>query len=454
MNNKRSFTLLEIMITVVIISVLAGLSVYFHNWQVERAKSVEALAGINAIRKAEEYTKLQEGTYVGAENTEQVNQVLSLDIVPKYYEYKIVNATEDDFIVIAQRIKSDLEKLAYLGTFPSDIEVIAMNKMGNKVSTSGGYSGSSVSSSGWGQSGGGSSGGSSTSQSSGVSSSGGSSSSGSSSGGSSSGGSSSGNSGGSSDSSGSSSSSGDSGSSSGSSGGSSDSSGSSSDSGDSGSSGDSSDSGGEADTGGVIQPTDDYDAEILALLNILTSTENGDYYYHLILENDVSVEYVALGASYLGLEIPSWWLDVTSCPDILPDCEANTIYLSSSLKESWSAEAIAAVLVHEAVHADYDHNVSERAEETASRLGVDIEDLSWYPDPVSGSDVLLDSQDQEYIAFRQEILLWREIKGAQANDELDYEQYLYEQDEDGGSYLKEAIAAVYTNPPYLPYSKT
>lgn len=396
MRRVKAFAILEIVVVLVVLSILATGYFFMHSWYTEKARSAEALINVGAIRKAEEVNKLAEGSYLPAESTDRINELLSLNISPKYYEYKVVDVTDEDFVVVAQRIESDLEKLIPLGLFPSDLAVIAMNKAGRipaPLPSGAGSSGAGGGGIGGAEPPGGGTGGGAAGGGGGGSGTG---------------------------------------------------------------SGGTDGEGSEGGSGtGEATPVDSYspvyNTEISVLLGLMQGTTYGGYYYTLIQQKQISVQYVDLGTNANGLYIPSWWLDITVCPEYLPTCQANTIYLNSLLRASWTAEAVSAILVHESMHADYDHNQESHVQETISRLGVERDDLNWYDDPVRGEDVLGDSQDQEFMAFKQEVLYWREIKGNQTNYTQDTRLALYEQDEATGYYLLQYVIAHYPSPGYPPY---
>lgn len=159
------------------------------------------------------------------------------------------------------------------------------------------------------------------------------------------------------------------------------------------------------------------------------------------------MEYADLGGA-LGLWMPSWWPHLY---DIGP-YSVNTIYIDTSLSTSWSNEKLATIMIHEALHADYTHNTEKWVLDTTLRLGVDRSDLNWSFDPVAGEDVLEDSIDQEYQAFQQEAVFWKEVKGSQSDPELDYILALYEEEQAlGTDVLYQAIARTYVG--YPPYAK-
>jgi len=392
---KRGFTLIEIIIAVVVVSILLTVASVLYFKFIRKSETSEALANLGAIRKSEIAKRAEAGTFVNASTTEEINEKLpTSDIKENIFKYKVVNATTDDFVAVAERIKGNetLDNGSTSSSEDDEIIVIAMN-MGGTVNY--GTARGSGYSSGYGSSdyGGSSSGG-------GYSSGGGSSSG--SSGGGGLGGGGTGISGGSS------------------SGGSS--SGGSSDD----SSGDSPDSGEAAVSGG-------YGVTITEIMGVLAGSQAGAYYYNLIQSVPIDVVPVMLPGNYAGLYIPDWWINVY--PETAGTVALNTIYINSLAQSVWTKEACATILIHEALHADYNHNTEKWVIETTERLGVDRSELNWKYDPVADEMVLDDSIDQEYNAFVQELELWKEIKGAQSNQELDYLLTLYDADIANGSDL-------------------
>jgi hypothetical protein len=182
-------------------------------------------------------------------------------------------------------------------------------------------------------------------------------------------------------------------------------------------------------------------------LGVLQNSPVGLYFYNLFVEKAISVVYqdlTPLGA--LGMYVPTYW------PELYPGgpFPSNTVYLDSTAGSSWTKEALAAVLIHEAIHADYDHYTDKWVEATVERYGIDASELNWSPNPATGEMVLLDSVDQEYNAFVQAALLWQEVKGSQTNEELDYILALYLHDQENGTMdLYAQVAMLYGGlPPY------
>jgi hypothetical protein len=147
---------------------------------------------------------------------------------------------------------------------------------------------------------------------------------------------------------------------------------------------------------------------------VLENSTEGKYYYDLIFAESVSYGYEDMSGA-LGLFYPPYYGHFDTGYSGL----TNHIALGTNIGSAWTAEAIACVLIHEAMHADYAHNTEKWVADTVSMLGVPREELNWTTDPVTGEEVLLDSVDQEYQAFKVAVLLWNEVKGTQTNEELD-----------------------------------
>ena len=366
MRRKNAFTLVEVLITVVIIGILASLSFYFYKQAVDKAKANEAVVNVKTISDAEKTKRAEIDKYLAANNIEEINKQLELEIAPKYYEYRVAGVTDDNFIVIAKRIGEDIKT----SKLPSELLVIAMNKAGvmqtgyqQYLGESGdlgigGSTGVTI-----GNSAGGSTGGNYTG--SGLGSEG------------SSGGGSGAGSGG--------------------------------DSG--GGSGGSSGSGGGGGGETVSQPS--YSSEIQAALDLLKGSTAGQYYYDLIYAKSISVIYDDFSKYGQENARAFWW-----------GIEHNTIYVNQTLKTMSPEPAISALICHEATHADYSYypdkwttsTLAKHPELTESDLHITV-----YPG---------DSIDQEYSAFSSQMNTWKELKGTYTDTNNDGWQAIYDQGED------------------------
>ena len=126
--------------------------------------------------------------------------------------------------------------------------------------------------------------------------------------------------------------------------------------------------------------------------------------------------------------------------------ERNTIYLNQNLRTTASPAALAATIAHEATHADYDYNPERAIDATLQRHPeLTRDDINIYRD-TTGSEYtfslydpetqsfqsqvfLLNSIDQEYTSFSNELAVWQELKGSQEDLYLDYDLALYNQGE-------------------------
>jgi len=369
MSKRRGFSLLEMVIALCIIGLLIAAGVMAYRSHVEKARSSEAVITANKISQAEEIHKIENGTYVAADSTQQVNERLGMQIITKDFEYRVVNVTEDNFIVIAQRIGLD----AQTGRIPEAPMVLAMSRSG-MLPQGGGYQPYSGGAAGEGQiihsppgfgSGGGAgmgggggsvtrtddnSGGSGYTQPSG---------------------------------------------------------------GTSGGVGGGGGGGGSASRANL--PV--YDSILADSLALLRGSATGKYYYDLIVDNDITYEFGETADNALG----QW--------------DGTKIVIRANLHTLYPESAIAAVIAHEATHADYDLNpdrwiastLAAHPELTRDDLHIDVE--PYY------------SLDQEYHCFETAVLVWRQTK--QAGDEcgeMDAEDALYSQ---GEAYMKADIADRY-----------
>ncbi len=371
MSRKKGVTFVEILLALTVIAVFFGLIFAFYKNAINKSKYVEAVATVSNITKAEEMYKMDTGEYVAAANTQEVNERLGMNIEPRWFNYKVVGVTNDNFIVLAERIRDDIES----GNLEGDDVVIAMDNSGpvspsdinrNEPSlddTSGeGGPPPGSNSPGGGSPGAGSPGGGAPG-------------------------------------------------------------------GDSGTPG-SGDSSQSNPTGGGSEKHDyedtvDVPDDVIALLS---GTVNGDYFYNLINDNDINVVYFDFSrlygdfvylfplAMWTGLDDQPYFDYFNNDSDTL---YSNTIYVNYLLEEdtdifgsAYSDKAIASVVTHEATHADYSYNPDFWINDAIVNHGQSPEDIHITQDPY-------DSIDQEYNAFNNATLVWGEIKGTETNEELD-----------------------------------
>lgn len=394
MKKKNAFTLVEILIAVVVVGILSSIAVYFYKDSVNKAKASEAITNVKTISQAEHIKMAETDRYLSAENIDEINKKLDLNIAPKYYEYRVTGVTEDNFVVIAKRIGEDIETSA----LSSELLVVAMNSAGVMASGyeqyigasgNGGWGGTAVTTGG---SGGGLSGGTDT----GGGISGGSTSGGGSAGGSTGGGGSGGDTGGS--------------------------------------------SGGS--TTSISAPV--YDSDLVAALNLLKDSTAAGYYYDLIQSESISVQYgdFSKHPDSDASSAAALWQKTTTVRSY-PDGSqvtwlANTIYVNQKQKTASPESAIAALIAHEGTHADYTYNPAKWIESTLAKYtSLTESDLHITASPG-------DSIDQEYNCFEAQVQTWKELKGTDTNYNNNTWESWYDQ---GESYMKDKIQKAYSSLP-------
>jgi prepilin-type N-terminal cleavage/methylation domain-containing protein len=98
LNRKKGFTLLEVLLGVVIISVLATLVIPRVLHQVEKAKVAEAVTNLGAIRSAELLLHSLTGKFVAADDEAGIESALGLSFKGLFYNYKIIDANTENFL--------------------------------------------------------------------------------------------------------------------------------------------------------------------------------------------------------------------------------------------------------------------------------------------------------------------------------------------------------------------
>lgn len=137
-SNPSGFTLIEIVIVIIAVAILIALAMAYYYKMIAKSENSEALINLGAIREAELATKSKLGTYLNATNTSEINDKLALaDISDKTFRYKVVNATSESFVAVAERLKEGLENLT-----EKDLTVIAMASTGDVSYSSSSLTGS------------------------------------------------------------------------------------------------------------------------------------------------------------------------------------------------------------------------------------------------------------------------------------------------------------------------
>ena len=83
---SRGFTLTEVLITVLILGVLAGLALPTFFSAVERSRSNEALTNLNIIHMGEKIYRLSNPAFVAGANVTALNTALTVDMASSFYD--------------------------------------------------------------------------------------------------------------------------------------------------------------------------------------------------------------------------------------------------------------------------------------------------------------------------------------------------------------------------------
>ena len=110
LRKKAAFTLLELIVTIVIIGILTGLAIPMFPRAIESTKAKEAVAGLQSIRSGERIYRVEEGTYWRTEgvvsDNDTINDTLRTlldESADRNWDYS-VNATDaDNFTATATR---------------------------------------------------------------------------------------------------------------------------------------------------------------------------------------------------------------------------------------------------------------------------------------------------------------------------------------------------------------
>jgi len=103
------FSLVEIVIVVIVLVILAVSALAIYKNFIRKSEQTEAIVNLNAIKIAEEMEVLTDGTYINASDTEEINKLLATELVERIYRYRVENATDDSYVAIAERIDGEGE---------------------------------------------------------------------------------------------------------------------------------------------------------------------------------------------------------------------------------------------------------------------------------------------------------------------------------------------------------
>lgn len=98
------FTLLELVVVVVIISILVSLAVPIYRKAVQKAKDRDAQAMLMLVQQAEKVFREETGSFINCADTFDCSNVLRLNLSSGSWDYSASDADENDFCAQAQGV--------------------------------------------------------------------------------------------------------------------------------------------------------------------------------------------------------------------------------------------------------------------------------------------------------------------------------------------------------------
>lgn len=90
--------------TVVIVALLATLAIPIYSYTIRRIEDIEAITSMDAIRRAEYARHMGAASYTNAADTAAINRLFALGIEDRLFRYKVVEADDTYFKIIATRL--------------------------------------------------------------------------------------------------------------------------------------------------------------------------------------------------------------------------------------------------------------------------------------------------------------------------------------------------------------
>ena len=87
---RKSFTLMELVVVIMIMGILASISLPLYNRAVERARDREAVVGLRLMAAAERNYRTNFSTFTNCADTETCNNLLGLDLPTGNWGYDVV----------------------------------------------------------------------------------------------------------------------------------------------------------------------------------------------------------------------------------------------------------------------------------------------------------------------------------------------------------------------------
>ncbi|MFA7255031.1 MAG: prepilin-type N-terminal cleavage/methylation domain-containing protein [Candidatus Omnitrophota bacterium] len=125
---KKGFTLAELLVTIVILSVLAAIAIPGFSKSRDKAAAAQAVAYLRTLRVGEKMYYAKNAIYVGCANATAVKTNLGVEVTEENYKFNVLAPTNSTFFARARK-----------GTAPTDCtstDVICVDQTGNWSGTS------------------------------------------------------------------------------------------------------------------------------------------------------------------------------------------------------------------------------------------------------------------------------------------------------------------------------
>jgi len=90
--NITSFTLLELMIVVIVLTILGTISIPLYRYAVRNSLIREAHSIMSLIIQAEKIYRLEEGSYITCSSTSDCNNKLHLEISSNNWDFRVLSS--------------------------------------------------------------------------------------------------------------------------------------------------------------------------------------------------------------------------------------------------------------------------------------------------------------------------------------------------------------------------
>ena len=98
---RRGFTLLELLLVLIVVSLLTATALVSYSKVTERARATEAVQNLSAIRTGEMVYQEEHGIFVEALDNPSINAFFDIGITPRYFDYQVIPTGPGAFVATA-----------------------------------------------------------------------------------------------------------------------------------------------------------------------------------------------------------------------------------------------------------------------------------------------------------------------------------------------------------------